>query len=147
MSVDLHTEDVASVKEINESFLESWYGDVCEREKKTLSDISVILCSDDYLLEMNRQYLDHDYYTDIITFDYSEEDLVSGDLFISIDRVTENANERSIAFDDELHRVCVHGLLHLIGYKDKSESEEALMRAKEDEMLKLRLFHVEHLNS
>src|ERR1044071_3674818 len=105
-----------------------------------LGDVNVIFCSDDYLLEMNREHLDHDYYTDIITFDYSEEAVVSGDLFISVDRVSDNASGLSVSFLDELNRVCVHGLLHLCGYKDKSEAEELLMRSKEDEMLALRLF-------
>ena len=96
---------------------------------------------------MNREHLDHDYYTDIITFDYSVETVVSGDLFISVDRVRDNANEMSLSFQDELHRVCVHGLLHLCGYKDKSESDEQIMRSKEDEMLERRTFHVKHLKS
>ena len=96
---------------------------------------------------MNKEYLQHDYYTDIITFDYTEDDVVSGDLFISVDRVEENANEFDAPFQDELHRVCIHGLLHLCGYKDKSDKEEELMRSKENEMLMLRKFHVEHLKA
>jgi probable rRNA maturation factor len=145
--VEIHTEDVAMVPGINSEFLFAWFTNVCELEHKSLGDVNVIFCSDEHLLEMNREHLDHDYYTDIITFDYSEDDTVSGDLFISIDRVADNANELDTPFLDELNRVCVHGLLHLCGYKDKSESDEKQMRSKEDEMLSLRMFHVEHLKS
>ena len=147
MSVEIHAEDVDLVNEVNEAFLDSWFEAVTSLEEKILGDVSVILTSDNYLLEMNKQYLDHDYFTDIITFDYTEGTIVSGDLFISLDRVKDNASTLSVDFKDELHRVCVHGLLHLVGYKDKSEDDEKLMRSKEDEMLKLRVFHVEHLKS
>ncbi|HLP55258.1 MAG TPA: rRNA maturation RNase YbeY [Fluviicola sp.] len=143
--VEIHIEDIEEVPGINPEFLFAWFTQVCEIEQKALGEITVIFCSDEYLLDMNRTHLNHDYYTDIITFDYSEGDIVSGDLFISIDRVADNAQELSNAFTDELNRVCVHGLLHLCGYKDKSSKEEQLMRAKEDEMLELRKFHVKHL--
>jgi rRNA maturation RNase YbeY len=144
--VEIHIEDVEEVPGINSEFLFAWFTQVCALEEKTLGEISVIFCSDEYLLEMNKEHLMHDYYTDIITFDYSVEDEVSGDLFISVDRVAENAVEFSDGFSDELNRVCVHGLLHLCGYKDKSPEDEAVMRSKEDEMLALRVFHVKHLN-
>lgn len=144
--VEIHIEDVEEVPGINSEFLFAWFSQVCALEEKTLGEISVIFCSDEYLLEMNQTHLNHDYYTDIITFDYSIENEVSGDLFISIDRVADNAQEFSSAFTDELNRVCVHGLLHLCGYKDKSPEDEALMRSKEDDMLALRVFHVKHLN-
>lgn len=144
--VEIHIEDVEEVPGINSEFLFAWFSQVCALEGKLLGEISVVFCSDEYLLEMNREHLKHDYYTDIITFDYSVEDEVSGDLFISVDRVAENALEFSDGFTDELNRVCVHGLLHLCGYKDKTPDEEALMRSKEDEMLALRVFHVKHLN-
>jgi len=143
--VEIHIEDVKEVPGINPEFLFAWFKHVADLEQKVLGDVNVIFCSDEHLLEMNREHLDHDYYTDIITFDYSEGDVVSGDLFISVDRVQDNANELSLKFIDELNRVCVHGLLHLCGYKDKSEADEKQMRGKEDEMLALRLFHVEHL--
>lgn len=143
--VELHIEDVAEIPGINSEFLFAWFAQVCSVEEKELGDVNVILCSDDYLLEMNRTHLDHDYYTDIITFDYTDGSVVSGDLFISVDRVRENAQDLSLDFMDELNRVCVHGLLHLCGYKDKSESDEVIMRSKENEMLDLRKFHVEHL--
>lgn len=143
--VEVFFEDISEVPGVNPEFLFAWYSSVCEVEGKELGEVSVIFCSDEHLLEMNKEYLEHDYYTDIITFDYSQGALVSGDLFISLDRVRDNADEFGVLFQDELHRVCVHGLLHLCGYKDKSEAEEVLMRSKENEMLSLRKFHVEHL--
>jgi rRNA maturation RNase YbeY len=106
-------------------------------EKLISGEITIIFCSDDYLLSVNRTYLNHDYYTDIVTFDYSENTVVSGDLFISIDRVKENANTYSISFDNELKRVVYHGILHLCGYKDKTELEEKEMREKENYYLNL----------
>lgn len=109
-----------------------WLEKVVEDEGKECGDINLIFCSDEALLDMNKQYLDHDYYTDIITFDYSEEDEISGDLFISIDRVVDNSREFGYEYINELRRVCVHGVLHLCGYKDKSEGDEMIMRTKED---------------
>jgi probable rRNA maturation factor len=106
-------------------------------EHKHLGTITVVFCSDEYLLEMNRRHLDHDYFTDIITFDYCEGDLVSGDLFISVDRVLENSLKEQVGFLNELARVCVHGVLHLCGYGDKSSSERVVMRNKEDHYLRL----------
>jgi len=143
--VEVFFEDIEEVPGVNPEFLFAWYLNVCEVEGKKLGDLSIIFCSDEHLLQMNKEYLQHDYYTDIITFDYSEDSLVSGDLFISVDRVQDNADEFDVLFQDELHRVCVHGLLHLCGYKDKSDEDEALMRLKENEMLVLREFHVKHL--
>jgi probable rRNA maturation factor len=107
-----------------------------ENECKVKGDISIIFCSDSFLLNMNMEYLQHDYYTDIITFDYSEESVVSGDLFISIDRVKENAAEYGISFRMELYRVIFHGLLHLAGYGDKTKEEIEMMREKEAFYLK-----------
>ena len=144
--VEIHTVDVAAIRDVNQEFLVAWFAHVAEVEEKVLGDVNVIFCSDEHLLEMNRTHLNHDYYTDIITFDYTENNIVSGDLFISVDRVSENASDLSLTFAEELHRVSVHGLLHLCGYKDKSESDEQLMRSKEDQMLELRRFHVKHLN-
>lgn len=109
-----------------------WLKFVAHSEARRLGDISIIFCSDQYILEVNRKYLNHDYYTDIITFDYCEGDLLSGDLFISIDSVRENAAFYGTAFENELNRVIVHGVLHLIGYDDHTEEEIALMRSKED---------------
>ncbi|TNF49935.1 MAG: rRNA maturation RNase YbeY [Bacteroidetes bacterium] len=106
-------------------------------EHKDIGAITVVFCSDEYLLEMNRRHLDHDYFTDIITFDYCEGDLVSGDLFISVDRVSENSKNERVEFLNELARVCVHGVLHLCGYGDKSEIDQVVMRQKEDYYLRL----------
>jgi probable rRNA maturation factor len=105
-------------------------------EKKELGNVTVIFCSDDYLLKINEEYLGHNYFTDIITFDYSENSLISGDLFISLERIAENASEFSTTFKKELARVFFHGLLHLCGYKDKTHSEQLEMREKEDFYLK-----------
>ena len=109
-----------------------WLKMVAESEVKKLGPLSIIFCSDNYILDINIKYLHHDYFTDIITFDYCESDLVSGDLFISIDSVRENALHYNVKFEDELDRVMVHGLLHLIGYDDHTPEETALMRQKED---------------
>jgi probable rRNA maturation factor len=103
-----------------------------------LEELNYIFCSDEYLHQMNLTYLNHDTLTDIITFDNSEaEQIIEGDIFISIDRVKENSEEFDVLFETELHRVLVHGLLHLFGYKDKSEREKVLMREKEEACLSL----------
>lgn len=109
-----------------------WLKSAIALENKKLGDISIIYCSDDYLLEINKQYLSHDYYTDVITFNYCEGDLISGDIFISVDTIKANAEEYGASFDNELCRVMVHGLLHLIGYDDYCESNQLIMRQKED---------------
>lgn len=134
--LDIHYEDVEDLSLAEES-LSNWITEVCSKESKYFGDISLIFCSDEYLLEMNRTHLDHDYYTDIITFDYTENQFVSGDLFISIDRVRENASDFNVSFVHELHRVIIHGVLHLCGYKDKSDEDEKLMRSKENDALSL----------
>ena len=110
---------------------------LAKSEGKALKDISVVFTDDDYLLEVNKQYLNHDYYTDVITFDYSVFPEVSGDIMISLDRVKENADTLSVSFQEELNRVVYHGLLHLCGYKDKSAADEKLMRKKENYYLEL----------
>ena len=115
-----------------------WLRLVAESEIKRIGSISVIFCSDNYILDVNQKYLQHDYFTDIITFDYCEGDRLSGDLFISVDSVRENSLEYGTEFKDELNRVIVHGLLHLIGYDDHTEEETVLMRKKEDYYLSLR---------
>lgn len=114
---------------------------LAKSEGKTLKDISVVFTDDDYLLEVNKQYLNHDYYTDVITFDYSVFPEVSGDIMISLDRVKENADTLSVSFQEELNRVVYHGLLHLCGYKDKSAADEKLMRSKENYYLELFVSH------
>lgn len=116
----------------------AWLKAVAAEENRRIADISIIFCSDDYLLDINKKYLGHDYYTDIITFDYCESDKLSGDLFISIDTVRNNAEYYSVNFDDELDRVIVHGLLHLVGYDDHTEEQTAQMRSKENHYLEKR---------
>ncbi|NVK66417.1 MAG: rRNA maturation RNase YbeY [Flavobacteriales bacterium] len=129
--IEVYFEDVDAF-DLDVALINQWLKDVAHEENHELGEVSMILCSDEHLLEMNRKHLDHDYYTDIITFDYTEEDVVSGDLFISIDRVKDNANTHKEMFHVELLRVMVHGVLHLLGYKDKSEEEQKLMREKEN---------------
>lgn len=115
-----------------------WLKLVAQSEVRRLGDVSIIFCSDNYILDINIKYLNHDYFTDIITFDYCEGDTISGDLFISVDSVRENAAFYATSFEDELNRVIVHGVLHLIGYDDHSEEDIAQMRAKENYYLSLR---------
>ena len=115
-----------------------WLRLVAESEIRQIGNISIIFCSDNYILDVNQKYLQHDYFTDIITFDYCEGDKLSGDLFISVDTVKDNAIEYGTEFQDELHRVMVHGLLHLIGYDDHCEEDIKEMRAKENYYLSLR---------
>ena len=129
-------EDVA-VFSLEDSSILDWYTKVSLQEYKELGDVTIIFCSDDYLLEVNRQHLEHDYYTDIITFDYSDLPIVSGDLFISVDRVKENASDFNVSFEHELHRVIIHGFLHLCGYFDKTNEDQILMRSKENQALSL----------
>ena len=119
----------------------SWIETIVESENKILGDISYIFCDDEYLHTINMQYLNHDTLTDIISFDYTEGDIISGDIFVSIERVVDNAKDFNVPFDEELKRVLAHGVLHYCGYKDKSEEDALLMRTKEEE--KIKLFHVE----
>lgn len=114
--------------------IEDWLQRVIHTENKNVSVLNYIFCSDEYLLAINREYLDHDYYTDIISFPLNQ-DPVEGDIFISIDRVQENAVDFKTDFEQELHRVIVHGLLHFMGYNDHTEEEKNTMRQKEDEYL------------
>jgi len=125
---------------IEESQYINWIKKIIKSESKLFGEINYIFCDDDYLLDINIKHLNHDYYTDIITFNYCEEGMISGDIFISVDRVEENAQTYKVSFDEELLRVMSHGVLHLIGYNDKSIIEEEIMRKKEDE--KIKLFHV-----
>jgi len=122
----------------NKQFNNRWLKLVAESEICRLGDINIIFCSDPYILGINLQYLSHDYFTDIITFDYSEKPVISGDLFISVDSVRENALFYGTEFSEELHRVIVHGILHLIGYDDHTEADTAVMRSKENYYLEVR---------
>ena len=114
-----------------------WLSIVAQSEIRRLGQINIIFCSDNYLLDINQRFLQHDYFTDIITFDYCKGDVLSGDLFISVDSVRENSIEYCSEFSEELSRVIVHGLLHLIGYDDHSEKDRKLMRKKEDYYLSI----------
>ncbi len=126
----------------NEAEISTWISDVIVSENKKEGDINYIFCNDDFLLNINQQYLNHDTLTDIISFDYSVGNELHGDIFISTERVVENALDFGVSFSDELLRVLSHGVLHYCGYKDKSEADELLMRNKEDE--KIKMFHVKH---
>lgn len=119
-----------------------WINRIIRSEASSIGQLDFIFCNDEYLLKVNQEYLEHDTYTDIITFPYSEGDLVSGDIFISVERVADNANTYGEDFIAELRRVMAHGLLHMLGYGDKNDEESQVMRKKEDE--KIKLFHVEH---
>ena len=110
----------------------SWLEDVIKTENKKLGEINYIFCDDEYLLKVNQDFLDHDYYTDIITFDYVKGKTISGDIFVSLPRISDNAKNLVKDFNSEFHRVLAHGILHLMGYKDKTEEEITVMRQKED---------------
>ena len=112
----------------------------CEKEKKSLGDLNYVFCSDKYLLKINRKYLNHNYFTDVITFENPTSEAISGDIFISYDRVKDNAKSLRQSRLDELHRVMIHGLLHLLGYSDKNPDQQKVMKSKEDFYLSLRTF-------
>ena len=126
----------------NEEQYEDWISRIIESEGFDEGEINYIFCDDEYLHKINVEYLDHDTLTDIISFDYTVGNLIQGDIFVSIERVKDNANDFNVSFDEELKRVLSHGVLHYCGYKDKSPKDEALMRSKEEE--KMQMFHVEH---
>lgn len=125
----------------NETVYETWIESIIESEDKEVGEINYIFCDDEYLHKINVEYLDHDTLTDIISFDYTEGNLVQGDIFISVERVQDNTTDFNVSFEEELKRVMAHGVLHYCGYKDKSEADADLMRKKEDE--KIKMFHVE----
>lgn len=131
--IDFHFINI-EIPDFNSEFFVLSITKLIENESKKLGNIMIIFVADDYLLEMNNKYLKHDYYTDIITFDYCDNN-VSGDLFISLDRVRENAKDFNMEFTNELHRVIIHGVLHLCGYNDKSVEEQELMRKMENKYL------------
>jgi rRNA maturation RNase YbeY len=123
-----------------------WIKESAKKEKANISDVNFIFCSDKYLLALNRRFLRSNTLTDIITFDYSSEKLISGDIYISEERVVENSLKFNCAFEEELNRVIIHGILHLLGYEDKTPSDIIKMRKKEDAYLSLhkKMFHVKH---
>lgn len=135
--ITFHNEDIKfNLK--NKRFLKSWIKDSTQNESYSVGNLTYVFCSDEYLLNMNKEHLNHDYYTDIITFNYNVEKQVSGDFFISIDRIDENATQQNNKFTDELHRVLIHGVLHLVGYNDKTDLQQAEMTSREDYYLNLR---------
>ncbi len=131
MSISFFFEDTPSVA-FSRREIKSWIIASITFENKKVGNINFIFCSDRYLLKINQQYLKHDYFTDIVTFDYVEGDIISGDVFISIDRVKENSGIYNVSFETELHRIIIHGVLHLLGYHDKDPEDKTLMTRKED---------------
>ena len=125
----------------NEDVYASWLSNVISSENKKEGEINYIFCDDEYLHKINVEYLNHDTLTDVISFDYTMGNEISGDCFISVERAKDNASDFNVAFDEEIKRVLAHGILHYCGYKDKTDADEVVMRSKEDE--KIALFHVE----
>lgn len=137
-SIQFFSEDITFTPTQPEE-LKSWITAIIHQEGHVAGEINYVFCSDEYLLQVNTTYLKHDTYTDIITFDQSEKaDEISGDIYVSIERVRENAQHFDVSEKDELHRVMIHGILHLIGYSDKSEEDKKAMRKKEEACLSLR---------
>lgn len=135
--IHFFTEDISFELKGKKS-IRQWIEDVVHKEGAKINELNYIFCSDEYLKQVNIEYLDHHYYTDIITFDNADNaDTLESDIFISIDRVKENSQEFSRTFKEELHRVIIHGVLHLLGYKDKEEQDVIMMRQKEDDSLAL----------
>ncbi len=131
IKVSFFFEEIEPIK-LHKKVVKNAFDFIIKNEQKFPGEISVIFCSDNYLLKINEQYLNHNYYTDIVTFNYVENSVISGDLFISVHRVDENANQMGVNFDEELYRVMFHGMLHLCGYNDKTNAEKKVMREKED---------------
>jgi rRNA maturation RNase YbeY len=134
MAILFHTLD-ADPQLKQKNALKRWISDCIFLENKKPGDINVIFCSDEHLLGMNRTHLNHDYYTDIITFDFGEGHTVSGDLYISFDRVKDNAQQNGTSLQNETYRVIIHGVMHLCGYKDKQKKDIVVMRQKEEKCL------------
>lgn len=137
MSAVTFIENYPGFKLKNKRKIKETYLALANQHEKVLGEVSVVFMSDDELLDVNKKYLDHDYFTDIITFDYCEANIVSGDLLISIDMIRYNAQRFNSSFEDELRRVIFHGFLHLLGFKDKTPSDEAQMRIEENKALVL----------
>ena len=136
MPVTFHNEDT-KYRPKRLRLLKQWVKSVIEQKHKVLGDVTYVFCSDDFLLQMNQKHLQHDYYTDIITFDYTEAGIVAGDIFISVDRVRENAKTNAVSFEQEVHRVMIHGILHLLGLKDKKKDQQKTMREAENQAITL----------
>lgn len=134
------TSQYKTFKLLKSTSIKKWIETIIKKEKKKAGEIHYVFVDDEDLLKMNKQFLKHNTYTDIITFDYSEGRTINGDIFISIDRVKENASKFKADFNDELHRVLIHGVLHLCGYKDKTKKDAVLMRKMEENSLSKRPF-------
>lgn len=130
--------DGTKMPDIKKRETSAWIKKVAATYGKKCGDIAYIFCDDEKILEVNKEYLQHDYYTDIITFDYSEADSISGDLFISLDTVRSNSEQLGVGYEQELHRVIIHGILHLCGINDKGEGEREIMEAAENKALSMR---------
>jgi rRNA maturation RNase YbeY len=128
-------DDSVSFSLKNKRFIKSWIKDIIQQNKKELGDINYIFCSDEKILEINKEFLKHDYYTDIISFDYCEVNKINGDIFISIDTVKSNSIKYKTEFTEELHRVIIHGVLHFLGFKDKTKADAEKMREAENKAL------------
>ena len=137
--IDFHYETDFVLRD--EPRVDKWITEAITSEKAIPGELNFIFCSDEYLLELHKKFMGKDSLTDILTFNYCEDNTISGDIFISIERVTDNAEEHQVALEEELNRVMIHGVLHLLGYDDGDEEEKDLMRKKEEE--KMKMFHVE----
>ncbi|MCH5327492.1 MAG: rRNA maturation RNase YbeY [Coprobacter sp.] len=137
MAISYYAEEV-DFPAIKKRETSEWIRRVAEKYGNRCGDIAYIFCSDEKILAVNREYLQHDYYTDIITFDYTQGNRISGDIFISTDTVASNAKEYGVAFEEEIHRIIIHGILHLCGINDKGEGEREIMTIHENEALKMR---------
>jgi rRNA maturation RNase YbeY len=130
------SEDIAKPS-INDLLITRWITSVIHSNKYVVGELTVLFCSDEYILSVNNQFLQHDYFTDIITFNYCKDNVISGDLLISVDTVRTNSEQYECDFLEELHRVIIHGVLHLIGFDDKNAASQAIMRKEEDKSLAL----------
>ena len=135
--IQFFNEDAKLPTSLKKSLLKKSLIDISETHNTTIKNLTYIFCSDDYLLNINKQFLNHDYYTDIITFPYHEGSDIEGEIYISLDRITDNAIKQKVSFENELFRVIAHGLLHLIGYSDKSSNNKKIMRKEEDQAIKI----------
>jgi rRNA maturation RNase YbeY len=137
MAIEFFEEDISLPENFQIAHTITWLETIAKHHQVEIKELNYIFCSDDYLLEINKTHLNHDYYTDIITFPYGDHKKISGDIFISLDRVNDNALQFKVEKDEELKRVISHGLLHLIGFKDKTEEEAKVMREKENEAIEM----------
>ena len=131
MSINFQTIAVEYPK-INKKFISDWITNTVSENNKKIKELVIVFCNDDYIIDLNKKYLKHNYFTDIITFNYSEKDFIAGDLVISVETVESNAKKFKQTFNVELHRVIIHGVLHLLGFNDKTAEQKTVMREKED---------------